>query len=123
MGFKFWIRREFLILAAGLALVVCLGALGGDGRKYSRDLQASAQSAEKPVPVLGVRVLKTYPHDPHAFTQGLEYFDGVLYESTGETGQSSVRKVDLESGKVLQKTDLGAEYFGEGLTIFRGRIY
>jgi glutaminyl-peptide cyclotransferase len=124
MGFKFWVRREFLFLAVGLALVFCLGTLGGgDGREYSRAFQRPAQSAEKPVPVLGVKVLKTYPHDPHAFTQGLEYFDGVLYESTGETGQSSVRKVDLESGKVLQKTDLGAEYFGEGLTIFREKIY
>ena len=81
------------------------------------------QKAEQSIPILGVKILKTYPHDPHAFTQGLEYFDGFLYESTGETGQSSLRKVDLESGKVMQKTDLAPEYFGEGLTIFRGEIY
>lgn len=124
MRFKIWVRREFLILAPGLALAFCLCALaGGDGREHASALETSAQSAEKPVPVLGVKVLKTYPHDPHAFTQGLEYFDGFLYESTGETGQSSVRKVDLESGKVLQKTELRPEYFGEGLTIFHGKIY
>jgi glutamine cyclotransferase len=84
---------------------------------------ATPQKAEPSIPLLSAKILKTYPHDPHAFTQGLEYFDGFLYESTGETGQSSLRKVDLESGKVLQKTDLASEYFGEGLTIFRGKIY
>ena len=84
---------------------------------------AAPQQAEQSIPILGVKILKTYPHDPHAFTQGLEYFDGFLYESTGETGQSSLRRVDLETGKVLQKSDLAPEYFGEGLTIFRGKIY
>jgi glutamine cyclotransferase len=79
--------------------------------------------AEQSIPVLAAEVRKKYPHDPHAFTQGLEYFEGFLYESTGETGQSSLRKVDLESGKVLQRTDLSSEYFGEGLTVFRGKIY
>jgi glutamine cyclotransferase len=79
--------------------------------------------AQQSVPVLGVRVLKTYPHDPNAFTQGFEYFGGFLYESTGQTGKSSVRKVDLETGRVLQRTDLSSQYFGEGLTIFRGKIY
>jgi glutaminyl-peptide cyclotransferase len=82
-----------------------------------------AQGAAQTVPVLQIEVVKTYPHDPHAFTQGLEYWDGFLYESTGETGQSSVRKVDLQTGKVLKKVDLSSQYFGEGLTIFRGKIY
>src|SRR5579863_3123636 len=71
-------------------------------------------SAPQSVPTLTAKVMHTYPHDAHAFTQGLEYYEGFLYESTGETGQSSVRKVALESGKVLRKTDLAAEYFGEG---------
>lgn len=73
--------------------------------------------------MLRSEVVKTYPHDPQAFTQGLEYYGGSLYESTGQTGHSSLRKVDLESGKVLQKIDLSSDYFGEGLTIFRGKIY
>lgn len=73
--------------------------------------------------MLSVKVLKTYPHDPQAFTQGLEYHDGFLYESTGQTGHSSLRKVDLETGKALQKIDLSENYFGEGLTIFHGKIY
>ena len=81
------------------------------------------QVAQPSVPVLSVKVLKTYPHDLKAFTQGFEYFGGFLYESTGQTGQSSVRKVDLETGEVLQKADLSSQYFGEGLTIFHGKIY
>jgi glutaminyl-peptide cyclotransferase len=83
----------------------------------------AARAIPQEIPVLKARAVKTYPHDPKAFTQGLEYLDGFLYESTGMTGRSSLRKVDLNSGKVLQMKALGAEYFGEGLTIFRGKIY
>ena len=61
-------------------------------------------------------VVHTYPHDPHAFTQGLIYVDGHVYESTGLNGRSSLRMVDLTTGNVLQKRDLPANYFGEGLT-------
>jgi len=64
----------------------------------------------------GYQVVHTYPHDSNAFTQGLVFVDGHLYESTGENGKSSVRLVDLYTGQVLQKHDLPGEYFGEGLT-------
>lgn len=62
------------------------------------------------------KVIHTYPHDPNAFTQGLIVVDGRLYESTGQYGRSSVRMVDLATGRVLQKYDLPPQYFGEGLT-------
>jgi glutamine cyclotransferase len=108
---------------AGLLLAAGLTAVYG-GPEPAGGRQATAfQANEQQVPVLGIKVVKTFPHDPHAFTQGLEYYGGFLYESTGETGQSSVRKIELETGKVLQKTELSSEYFGEGLTIFRGKIY
>jgi glutamine cyclotransferase len=61
------------------------------------------------------RVVNAYPHDPNAFTQGLVYIDGHLYESTGLNGRSSLRMVDLTTGQVLQKRDLAPQYFGEGL--------
>jgi glutamine cyclotransferase len=67
-------------------------------------------------PVDSFQIIHAYPHDPEAFTQGLLYVDGHLYESTGRNGQSSLRMVDLTTGRVLQKYDLPAEYFGEGLT-------
>lgn len=113
--------RSLAILASGLLLVAGAFAVGIGSSTDGRS--TTLQKTEPSVPVLGIKILKTFPHDPHAFTQGLEYYEGFLYESTGETGQSSARKVDLESGRVLQKTDLSSEYFGEGLTIFRGKIY
>ncbi len=67
-------------------------------------------------------IVRAYPHDPAAFTQGLVYADGVLYESTGLYGRSSLRRVALETGEVLQQRDLPAEYFGEGLALFDGRL-
>jgi glutaminyl-peptide cyclotransferase len=62
-------------------------------------------------------VVRTYPHDPNAFTQGLEYRDGFLYEGTGLNGRSSLRRVRLETGQVAQRTDLQREFFGEGITV------
>jgi glutamine cyclotransferase len=74
-------------------------------------------------PVSGYTVVRSFPHDPKAFTQGLEYFDGYLYEGTGQKGQSAARKVELESGKVVQEEKLHPQYFGEGLTIAQGKIF
>jgi glutamine cyclotransferase len=74
------------------------------------------------VPIFTYTIVNTYPHDRSAFTEGLEFENGFLYESTGLNGQSSLRRVDLESGKVLQSVDLSAEYFGEGITLYANRI-
>lgn len=68
-------------------------------------------------------VLEEYSHDIQAYTQGLEFKDEILYESTGQYGQSSLRKVEWKTGKVLEKIDLGKQYFGEGLTILNDKIY
>jgi glutamine cyclotransferase len=70
----------------------------------------------------GFEVVRSYPHDPEAFTQGLIFQNGVLYEGTGLNGRSSIRKVELATGKVLQRRDLPAAYFGEGITAWRGRL-
>jgi glutamine cyclotransferase len=72
--------------------------------------------------VYGYEVVRTYPHDPEAFTQGLIYLDGFLYESTGLNGKSSVRKVKLETGEVLQRRDVDARYFAEGMTDWQGTL-
>ncbi|MFP3974607.1 MAG: glutaminyl-peptide cyclotransferase [Dehalococcoidia bacterium] len=68
------------------------------------------------------RVANTFPHDSNAYTQGLVFEDGFLYEGTGRYGQSSLRKVDLETGEVLKMHDLPEQFFGEGITIFEDRI-
>jgi glutamine cyclotransferase len=79
-------------------------------------LLAASFAAQAAIPVYGFVVKHTYPHDPQAFTQGLFFKDGQLYESTGQKGQSSLRKVDLKSGKVVQKKALADDFFGEGST-------
>jgi glutaminyl-peptide cyclotransferase len=76
---------------------------------------AQAGAAAQPAPVQGYEIVRVYPHARDAFTQGLLYLDGYLYESTGLNGASSLRKVELRSGQVVQRNDLDAKYFGEGL--------
>ena len=70
----------------------------------------------------GVEIVANYPHDPAAFTQGLFFKDGVLYESTGLKGKSSLRKVNLETGEVMQKLELAPEIFAEGIAPFDDKI-
>tara|TARA_R110001632_G_scaffold43376_1_gene109860 strand:- start:19305 stop:20351 length:1047 start_codon:yes stop_codon:yes gene_type:complete len=69
------------------------------------------------------KIINTYPHDGTAYTQGLEYYNGFLYETTGQLGKSSLRKVELTTGKVIQKIDLDRRYFGEGMTILDDKIF
>ena len=69
-----------------------------------------------------IRVVNVYPHDPAAFTQGLAFHKGYIYEGTGISGQSSIRKVEVKTGRVLKSQGLPAEHFGEGITICRNRL-
>jgi len=78
---------------------------------------------EPAAPVYTYKVVNTYPHDPRAFTQGLVYRDGVLYESTGLRGRSSLRRVELESGRVLEKRPLLPAFFAEGIAVLDDRIF
>ena len=76
----------------------------------------------RPPTVLEYEIIKTWPHDRGAFTQGLIYRDGFLYESTGLNGRSSLRKVNLETGEVVQHESVGKEYFAEGLTDWKNQL-
>lgn len=71
----------------------------------------------KPAPVQGYKVVATFPHDTTSFTQGLVFADGELYESTGLQGESTLRRVDLTTGRTLQRLDVPSEYFAEGLAL------
>ena len=96
--------KRFILSVA--AVLLCLAACSAPGpRHYS------------------VKVVREYPHDPKAYTQGLFFEGGELYESTGQTGQSTFRKVDLQTGKVLRKLDFARKYFGEGSVILDGKMY
>jgi glutamine cyclotransferase len=81
--------------------------------------QRAAQTA---APIQTYKVVNTYPHDRHAFTQGLIFLDGFLYESTGLHGRSSLRKVRLETGDVLQQRAIDPKYFAEGLTEWGSKL-
>jgi glutaminyl-peptide cyclotransferase len=67
--------------------------------------------------------VNVYPHDPKAFTEGLFFYNGSLYESTGEEGESSLKKVELETGKTVQRFDLPREDFGEGISLIGDKVY
>ncbi|MDZ7613693.1 MAG: glutaminyl-peptide cyclotransferase [Flavobacteriaceae bacterium] len=76
-----------------------------------------------PPVIYDYEVINEYPHDPLAFTQGLEIHNGYFYESTGNYGKSSLRKVDLQTGEILERINLDKKYFAEGLTILNNKIY
>lgn len=88
----------------------------------NKNVNASNPAADK-VPVYTYEIVNTFKHDPTAFTEGLFFHNGFLYESTGQEGKSDLRKVELESGKVLQKVTLAKSSFGEGTTILNDKIY
>jgi glutaminyl-peptide cyclotransferase len=87
---------------------------------------AAALTAATPlraaVPVYSYKIVHVYPHDTGAYTEGLFFKDGCLFESTGEAGQSTVRKVDLKSGEVMQRYNLPSQYFGEGIVDWKGHL-
>ena len=90
--------------------------------KFSWALAAVAGLCRAAVPVYDFEVVHTYPHDPSAFTEGLFYLNGFLYESTGLEAHSTIRKVRLETGEVLKKIDIPPQYFGEGIVNWDGRL-
>jgi len=74
-------------------------------------------------PLYGYQIVRSFPHDAEAFTQGLEYVDGFLYEGTGLNGRSSIRRVALDTGDVVQRRAVGPEHFGEGITIWEDKLF
>ena len=83
----------------------------------------AGQGPAATLPIYKYTVVRAYPHDTNAFTQGLEYVDGAFYEGTGLNGRSSIRKVKVETGDVLQQRALETQHFGEGITLFGGLLY
>lgn len=105
---------------AALLLIGLLGAASLMPSLIARGQPAAGSSAPT---ALQVQVVRVYPHDPKAFTQGLVWRDGALLESTGLVGQSSLRRVDLATGRVLQQVSVPAPYFAEGLADIGNRLY
>ena len=113
--------NKFLILIFAILLISCDSNSDSD---YDKSLpMARPNNIAAPVPII-FTVDGVYPHDPSAFTQGLEYYNGKLYEGTGELGKSRLRIVDLKSG-LVEKDHLLTDksIFGEGITIFKNKLY
>lgn len=115
-------KSKFLLIVA----VVLFASCGGNDSTpdYDSNFPVSQAPAVAAPENINFRVNGVYPHDPTAFTQGLEIYDGKLYEGTGELGKSRLRIVDIESGKA-EKDHLIKDptIFGEGITIFKGKLY
>ena len=109
--------RLVLILALSVAGLQC-NAGANSGPPGNTASNSSAAVAKH-----GYQVVNAYPHDAGAFTQGLIFVDGKLYEGTGQEGRSSLREVELQSGRVVKKVDVPVPFFGEGITLLNGKIY
>ena len=107
--------RLILVLALAFSCFQCQAGANG-GKKPD-------PPANAPVPSYGYQIVNIWPHDSNAFTQGLILVDGKLLESTGQEGYSSLRRVELETGKILKKVDVPVPYFAEGITLLNGKIY
>ena len=104
-----------------LALVACDVSGGGKTRAVPTETRSPAASSSSPF--RDFVIVNEFPHDPTAYTQGLFLENGFLFEGTGRYGESSLRRIELEGGKVLQKVNLSASYFGEGVAALDGRVY
>jgi glutamine cyclotransferase len=113
--------RVMVSLAAACALAVGVAAACGNGGEPPTD--ETEIEVGPPAPVVPVEQVRSYPLDSTAFTQGLVWDDGRLYESTGRYGQSSLRIVELETGTVLQRAPLAQQYFAEGLAMVGDSLY
>ncbi|MBO0725314.1 MAG: glutaminyl-peptide cyclotransferase [Blastocatellia bacterium] len=108
-------------IAIALAFAACDNS--GAGATKAEFQQSDQMTAAPRVPTYTYEVVNAYPHDDRAFTQGLVFYQGVFYESTGLNGSSSLRRVELETGKVLKKIDVPTQFFAEGLALLNGRLY
>lgn len=117
--------KSFFQKYAWLAVTLVIIAVAVVGVYHFGWVQPADEEASLPRVMTGrmtYEVVQAYPHDPLAFTQGLIFEDGIFYESAGLYGQSSLRKVDLATGEVLQRVDLPAVYFAEGLTAWGDQL-
>lgn len=98
---------------------------GTNSTKPNVNTASPTASKPGPLPIYGYEVVKSYPHDPKAFTEGLFFKNGFLYESTGgrNAGESTLRKVEIDTGKVVQKWDLPPGQFGEGIALINDKVY
>src|SRR5688572_7620002 len=123
--------RSYIILSLILFAMSCGDGSNSNGNKANNANQSPSKTNRSTAAVLqySAEIVRTYPHDPKAFTQGLVFHNGFLYEGTGgkpargDDFSSSLRKVEIETGKVVQQYDVPRDFFGEGIAILGDKIY
>jgi glutamine cyclotransferase len=111
-----------IVLSGAVSVPSCSNFLEASRSHTSHNVTSPAPTTPDVVPVYTYKVVHTYPHDRNAFTQGLVFEKGVLYEGTGLRGRSTLRRVELETGNILQMHELPARFFGEGVTLYGNKI-
>ena len=115
------LSKIFVAPVAGLLILfLCLVTLNCQNAPTATTEKVSSKQA---VPIYGYEIVRAFPHDSDAFTQGLVIHDGKFIESTGEVGRSSLRRVEMETGQLIQIVDVPAPYFAEGITLLKGKVY
>jgi glutaminyl-peptide cyclotransferase len=101
-----------------IVILLSLGSLSCNG-----DPTPTNRAENAVIPEFGYQIVNVWPHDPSAFTQGLVFLDGKIIESTGQEGRSTLRSVELQTGKILKKVDVPVPYFAEGIALLNNKIY
>ena len=112
-----------VIAIAALTLTTVAAACSSDKASDATPYTAKPAATDPRTPTYTYEVVATYPHDVGAYTEGLLWHDGRLFESTGQKGHSNIREVDLKTGTVIRQHDIDAKYFGEGIIIFGDKMY
>lgn len=116
------VSNNMTLLNSKLGKQVIEATIYYEGEKQNTSKKITVLNSFTPK-VYSYKILNEYPHDISSYTQGLEFYNGDLYESTGQRGESKLRKLDYKTGEVIKNVDLGNEYFGEGLTILKNQVY
>jgi glutamine cyclotransferase len=106
-----------------LVLLLSLASLQCNGGTTNTNAPGNSSPENAVVQNFGYEIVNIWPHDPGAFTQGLVFLDGKMIESTGQVGRSTLRNVEIQTGRILKKLDIPAPYFAEGIALLNNKIY
>jgi glutamine cyclotransferase len=124
---RFFIFISILLSLLLLGVLIPFSSALPEWKEKNAEKNSTSQSrlgkkTTSKIPIYGFGILNRYPHDSNAFTQGLAFADGFLFEGTGLRGRSGLRKVDLATGTILQYRSLPARFFGEGVTVYQNKV-
>lgn len=116
--------HRYLSITISTALILTLAASCNNNSSTEEEQKGTITDTAVTLPkMMSYQLVNEYPHDPLAFTEGLQFVDGYLYESTGQYGKSDIRKTELKTGKLLLQKKMDNKYFGEGMSLINGKVY